>query len=883
MSPASIERWLYRVSMRLRSLFRGDVLDRELDEELQYHVERLVEANQERGLPPDAARRAALLAVGGIEQRKEECRDSRRVRLVEDVLQDLRYTVRTLGRSPAFTAAAVLTMTLGLGATVAIFTVVNGVLLRPMPFPDPDRLFLLTMTQPGPFASQPGLTDANYLAFRASDRAFEHLAAFSNNTGNLTHAGDPTVINVGNVTTEFFDALRVRPVTGRTFLPDDGQQGREPIVVLSDRLWKNRFAADPAIVGKELRLDGVRRVIVGVMPAGFNFPSKADAWTPKVIRLEPGQGFLYPVLGRLKPHISVTEALARFDAVIRQLPDGPSEDRRGWLIGILPLKELLVGNTRRSLQVFAGAVGLVLLIACANVANLLLIRASGRQREIAMRAALGASRSRLIRQLLTESTAVSVAGGALGVLAARWAVPALVAVAPAGLIPRVEMIRIDGWVLAFALGASLITGILFGLAPAVRVTRRRPSQPLMAGGRVSPAGQERLRAAFVVAEIALALVLLTGAGLMLKSFVRLRAVDPGFDTANVVSLSVELPQSVYSSPERLKVFHQDMIARLSALPDVVSAGAVNWRPLGTMLIRGDFRAESVPISENFLVDKPAVSPGYFPAMGIRLMRGRDFTDRDTASSPGVAIVSRTVAKMLSPAEDPLGMRISVNSRPTPQDWLTIVGVVDDVKQLGPAMGSHPAVYRPYTQMRQTFFLSHMTFAVRTTGDPMRSVPAIRAALRAVDKDQPETSIVLMADVLGAATAEPGFHARLLGAFAVLAVVLALVGTYGVLAYSVAQRTHEIGLRRALGARDNTVLWMVMRRTLILGVTGVAIGIAGAWFATRLLTAFLFETTPTDPLTFTVVALTIFMAALAAGMIPARRATQVDPLVALRHE
>ena len=883
MSPTSIERWLYRVSMRLRSLFLRNTLDRELDEELQYHVERLVETNRARGLSPDAARRAALLAVGGIEQRKEECRDARGVRLVEDVLQDLRYTVRTLGRSPAFTAAAVLTLTLGIGATVAVFTVVNGVLLRPMPFPDPDRLFLLTLTQPGPIFAQPGMSDASYLAFRASDRAFEHVAAFSNNRGSLTRAGDPTVINVGDVTTDFFNALGVQPVAGRTFLSDDGEQGREAIVVLSDRLWKSRFAADPAIVGKDLTLDGVRRVVVGVMPAGFDFPRKADAWTPKVIRLVPGQGFLYTVLGRLKPHVTATEARAQFDAVARHLPDAPPEDRTGWLIGILPLKELLVSDSRRSLQVFAGAVVFVLLIASANVANLLLVRASGRQREITMRAALGASRARLIRQLLTESSAVSLVGGALGLLMAQWAVPALLAVAPAGLIPRVEMIRIDSWVLAFALGISLITGIAFGLAPAVRVTRRGASQPPMAGGRVSPAGQERLRATLVVGEIALALVLLTGAGLMLKSFVRLRAVDSGFNAANVASLTVQLPDSIYASPERLKAFHQDMIARLSALPDVVSAGAVNWRPLSATLIRGDFQAEAVKIPEDVLVDKPAVSPGYFPAMGIRLVRGRDFTDRDTASSPGVAIVSRTVARMLSPAEDPLGMRISLRSRPTSQDWLTVVGVVDDVKQFGPAMASHPAVYQPYTQVRQAFFLSHMTFAVRTAGDPTRSIPAMRGVLRAVDKDQPETSIGLMDDVLGAAIAAPGFQARLLGAFALLAVVLALVGTYGVLAYSVAQRTHEIGLRRALGARDATVLWMVMRRTLVLSATGVAIGIAGAWFATRLLTAFLFETTPTDPTTFTVVALAIFVAALAAGMIPARRATQVDPLVALRHE
>jgi putative ABC transport system permease protein len=877
------ERSLYRLRMRLRSLFRSTTLDRELDDELRDHIEHLIEANEARGLAPDVARREALLAIGGLERRKEECRDSRGTRLLEDLLQDFRYTIRTLRHTPAFTVAAVLTLTLGIGATVAIFTVVNGVLLRPIPFPDPDRLFLLSMNEPGPIITQAGMPDREYLAFRAENRAFEHVAAFSNGSGNLSRAADPVVVNVGNVTTEFFDVLGVQPLAGRTFLPDDGQQGGERVVVLGERVWASRFGSDPAIVGKDITLDRQRHVVIGVMPPGFNFPNTADVWTPKVIRLQRGTGFLFPIVGRLRQQVALSEARAEFATFVRRVADNPNETTSGHLVGVIPLKEFLVGDIRQTLQVFAGAAVCVLFIACANVANLLLIRASGRQREIAMRAALGASRARLIRQLLTESGTVSLAGGALGVLMARWLVPALFAIAPAKLIPRVEMIRIDGWVLAFALGVALATGLVFGLAPALRITRRGPLQPLTAGTRVPQAGQDRLRAAFVATEIALALVLLTGAGLMLKSFVRLRAVDSGFRPANVAALSVELSGSQYSSPERLKTFHRDMLGRLAALPGVASAGAVNWPPLGAMLMKGDFAAETVNVSESFLVDKPAASPGYFGAMGIRVLRGRDFSEQDTESSPGVAIVSRSVARVLSPSEDPVGMRISLRTPPTAQDWLTVVGVVDDVKQHGPSKASHPAVYQPLAQVRQAFLLSHMTFAVRTTNEPMKSVPAIRAVLRAVDRDQPETSIALMDDVIGRTTAEPRFQARLLGAFAVLAVALALVGTYGVLAYSVAQRTHEIGLRMALGARDSAVLWMVIRRTLILSVTGVAIGTVGAWLTTRLLRTFLFETTPTDPATFVGVALTIFLAALVAGAIPARRATQVDPLIALRHE
>jgi putative ABC transport system permease protein len=876
------ERWLYRISMRLRSLFRSTTLDRELDDELRDHIEHLIEANEARGMAPDVARREALLAIGGLERRKEECRDSRGTRLLEDLLQDFRYAIRTLRHTPAFTVAAVLTLTLGIGATVAIFTVVNGVLLRPIPFPDPDRLFLLSMNEPGPIITQAGMPDRAYLAFRAENRAFEHVAAYSNGSGNLTRAGDPVVVNVGNVTPEFFDVLGVQPLAGRTFLPDDGQQGGERVIVLGERVWASRFGSDPAIVGKDITLDRQRHVVIGVMPAGFNFPNKADVWTPKVIRLQPGAGFLFPIVGRLRQPVTLSDARAEFATFVRRVSDNPNKTS-GHLVGVIPLKEFLVGDIRHTLQVFAGAAVCVLLIACANVANLLLIRASGRQREIAMRAALGASRARLIRQLLTESGTVSLAGGALGVLMARWLVPALLAIAPAKLIPRVEMIRIDGWVLAFALGVSLATGLVFGLVPALRITRRGPLQPLTAGMRVPQAGQDRLRAAFVATEIALALVLLTGAGLMLKSFVRLRAVDSGFRPANVVALSVVLSGSQYSSPERLKTFHRDMLGRLAALPGVASAGAVNWRPLGAMLMRGDFAAETVNVSESILVDKPAASPGYFGAMGIQLLRGRDFSEQDTESSLPVAIVSRSVARVLSPSEDPVGMRISLRTPPTAQDWLTVVGVVDDVKQHGPSKASHPAVYQPLAQVRQAFFLSHMTFALRTTNEPMKSVPAIRAVLRAVDRDQPETSIALMDDVIGQTTAEPRFQTRLLGAFAILAVALALVGTYGVLAYSVAQRTHEIGLRMALGARDSAVVWMVIRRTLILSVAGVAVGTVGAWLATRLLTTFLFETTPTDPATFVGVALTIFIAALVAGAIPARRATRVDPLIALRHE
>ena len=882
MNIPSLERWLHRASMRLRALFGGGRLDRDLDDELRYHLDQLIEDHIARGLSPEAARRQALLAIGGVEQRKEECRDARGIRLVEEIRQDLRYALRTLVSAPTFGITAILTLALGIGATVAVFTVVNGVLLRPMPFPRAEELFLAANSPRGPFITQPGLADSDFLALRQSGTALQHLAAFSTSKTNLTDAGDPAVILVGNVTGDFFHALRVPAALGRTLLPEDEQEGRLRVVVLSDSLWRNRFGMDPAIIGKDVTLDSIRHAVVGVMPAGFSFPIDAQAWKPKVIQTQPGNMLIYPVLGRLRPGETAAQARAQFAAFVRERADRSADEPDSW-VGLLPLKELLVEKVRAPLNLFAGAVAFVLLIACVNVANLLLARASGRHREIAVRASLGATRGRLVRQLLTESTLVALAGGAGGLILAGWAVRALIRLAPNGRIPRLDAVAVDGWVLLFAITVSLATALLFGLAPALRLTRRQFASSLLPGGRSRPSGQERLRGGLVVAEIALALMLLTGAGLMVQSLMHLRSVDPGFRPDNVLALTLNLPPSRYRSIEAIHGFHRDLLAQLAALPEVEAAGAVNWRPLGEMLMRGDFQVEGGPSFPEVIVDKTTVSAGYFRAMGIRLIRGRDFNADDDASGAGVAVISQSVARMLAPSEDVIGKRVTLETRPAPNDWLTVIGVVEDVRQSGPRQATHPAIYRPYRQVARPMLLSHMTFAIRTTGDSQRAIPGIRAALRAVDKDQPASSIALMTDVLGAATAEPAFQTRLLSVLAVLALLLALVGTYGVLAYSVAQRTQEIGLRMALGAHRQSVLWMVIRHTLALGFTGILFGTIGALLATRLLKTFLFQITPTDPATYAAVGTTILIAAVAAGFVPARRATRVDPVVALRHE
>ena len=871
-----IERWVYAVRLRLRALVNRDGVEQDLDDELQDYVAHAIEDHLARGLAPAEARRRALIALGGLERRKEECRDARGLRLVDELRQDARYAVRTLAHARGFTIGAVLTLALGIGASVAVFTIVNGVLLRPLPFPDPDRLVVVWSRPSGLIGPPLGMWDRDYLTFRASDRSFEHAAAFSSYDANLLSPSEPLHVSVARVTTEFFDTLRISPAIGRGFLPGDELQA-DSLVVLGGDVWRGSFASDPAIVGRTVRLDGVARTVVGVMPDGLAFPRAAQAWTLQTIRYDEGRIMGMTVIGRLKPGVTREQAEADFEAFVRRQPDR----REGWQAGVSPLVDLLVFDVRRPLQIFAGAVMLVLLIACANVANLVLARASGRHREIALRAALGASRPRLVRQLLTESTVLALAGGIAGVVLALWAVPALLAIAPAGRIPRTELVRVDARVLAFAVGVSLMTGVLFGLAPAIRMTRRRRAESLAPGLRRAAREPERARAVLVVAEIAIALVLLTGAGLLLQSFLRMRSVDLGLRPRNVLAMSVDLPDASYTKAEQVRAFHRALLTRLGGLPSVTGATLVNWLPMGTMTLSGDYAIQSRP--GEFYADKPAVSQGYFRQMGIRVLEGRDFTDQDDASHPGVAIVSRSVANVIDPAGHALGKRVAMGIRPGPDDWLTIIGIVEDVRQNGPLRPPRPALYQSYAQVSTPLLLTHVTFLVSAAADTRALAPSVRSALRSLDGTLAPVALVAMDDVVADTRATSRFHARLLGGFAVLALLLAVVGIYSVLAYSVAQRTHEIGVRMALGAERRAVVAMFLRRTLILSAAGIAVGVGAAVLTTRLLATLLFAITPTDPWTFVTGALAMLASALAAAWIPATRATRVDPLIALRSE
>jgi predicted permease len=800
---------------------------------------------------------------------------------IQTVGQDLRYALRSLRKSPGFTALAVLAMTLGIGANTAVFTVINSLLLRPLPFVQPERLFLISYN-PGLGFSGPGLQDQHYLEFQRRTHAFERVTTFDQDQVTLTGAGDAVRLPAAMVTSSFFPVLRVSPAMGRTFVSQEDQPGAPGVALLSEELWRSRFASDPNILGKAITVDGIKRSVIGIMPPGFVFPGDAALWLPLTVSAD----FQYfrPAFGRLRPSASQRQAQAELQALIPQLPIAPGRHTNRTTAEILPLNDLLVGDIRKSLLILMGAVAFVLLIACANAANLLLMKGSLRRQEMAVRTALGAPRSRLIRQLLTESALLSLGGAIAGLLSSIVGVRALLALSPAGMLPRVAEIHLDASVIGFALGLGIVTGILFGLLPAVQATGRELRTFLNQAGRAVTGRGEKLRRVLVVSEIALTLVLLTGAGLLLKSFLRMRAVDPGFRAENVLTMTVDLPESLYKTTAAIQAFHTRTLEKLSNLPGVSAAGAVNWLPLNGALIHGSFHMHGgLPMPSGYMVDKPAVSPEYFRVMRIPVLSGRAFNDRDSSTASPVAIVSRSVAQTFWPGGDALGNRITLEEDPKPEDWLTIIGVVDDLKQLSLTEKAHPAIYQPYVQVKRPFFLSHMTFAVRTAAYPASVVPAIRGVLQEVDRNQPPQSIAAMTDLVATTIAEPQFQTRLIGIFSMLALLLAVIGVYGVLACAVAERTREIGIRMALGAEKRDITRMVLRRTLLLMTIGIALGIAGALAVTRVLGMFLFEVKPTDLPTFLLVAALLVVVALLAGLVPARRATRVDPLIALRWE
>jgi predicted permease len=859
--------------------------DEELEEELASHLRMAIADRMARGESRESAERAARLDFGNVTHVKEVTRDLRRGVWLERLVQDVRYGARALRRTPAFTVVAVLTLALAIGANTAVFTVVNSVLLRPLPFRDPSRLFLVSyMPTDLPFEVPPGLPDRTWLAYRERARTFERVSAYGRSQATLSGVGDAVRLAGARVDANFFSVLGIAPVLGRSFVGEEESVGRDHVVILSNGLWHDRFAADPHVVGRVISLDGIPHVVIGVMPSGFSFPAASELWTPLAIQLDAGNSFLLSILGRLPADATPDQARNELASIVDALPRDPRDRRdRKMLAAILPLKDVLTGKVAKSLLIFSGAVAFVLLIACANVANLLLIRAATRRREMAVRVALGASRVRIARQLLTESALVGLAGGAVGVLVAQVGVRTLLAIAPQGRIPRLDEVHVDGWVLGFTIAISLITGIVFGLVPALQSARRPPAEALAHSTHVVGGVQSRLRAILVSAEVALALVLLTGAGLMIKSFVRMRNVDKGYDGSRVMTMAVDLPSLRYPDVTRTRAFHTALVGRLAGIPGVQSAAGASFAPMGAVGVMGNFVVDGpTPFPKGYSVDKTLVTPGYFAAMGVRLLRGRDFTANDDDHVPSVVIVSERVARRIWPNDDALGKRISMADKPGPQDWLTVVGVANDVMQDG-VTEKHSTIYLPYLQTGWLFLLSHMTYVVRSDAGAASIAPAMRAALREVDPAVPAQSLQTMDDAMLQVVAEPLFQTRLLTVFSVIAILLAAIGTYGVLAYDVTERSREIALRMALGATPSDVIRMVMRRTGTLAVSGAVVGAVGSIAITRVLTKSLFEVKPTDPATIASMIVVIVLVALAAGFVPARRAARLDVLTTLPNE
>jgi len=857
--------------------------DRELDEELRAHLRMAVEERVARGESRRDAEAAARREFGNLGVVAEVTREMWGGAGFERLGQDVRYGARTLRRSPAFTTIAGLTLALGIGATTAMFTVVHDVMLRPLPYPESDRLVQLSYQNAGlGFGRVLAMADVHWIGFRDRARLLEGAAAWYPQLVNLTNAGDPIRVHGANVSAGLFATLGVRPLHGRVFARAEESPSSERVVLLGEALWRDRFGGDAGVVGRTVTLDGVARTVVGVMPAGFAFPEDAQLWLP--LELHPTATFslLVRVVGRLREGVTPEQESAELTSVAGGVALPAPDPGAVYRTQVVPLKDVVVGDSRRSLLVFAGAVALVLLIACANVANLLLMRATTRHREMAVRAALGAGRQRLIRQLVTEAALLWLVAGLAGVAVAIVGVRALLTLAPAGRIPRQGEIGVDGAALAFALAVSLVTGVVFGLVPAIRATRGAVRDALSATARTMSGRDGPLRGVLVVVEVALALVLLAGAGLLVQSFVRRSQVALGFRPSGLATMTVDLPDATYRSPAAMQVFHREMLERLARGPNVTAVAAVNFIPLGGPIVRGDF---TLPPGhrrpDGFIATKPAVSPGYFRTMGIRLLAGREFTPADGQSSEPVVIVSKTVANVIWPEANAVGQRLSLRDNPRAGDWVTVVGVVDDVAQQAVDGRRDAAIYQPVAQLGQAFFLNHMSFVLRARGAPQDLYPAMREALREVDRYQPVGSIGTMDALVATVIADPLFRARLIGAFSVFALLLAAIGIYGVVAYSVAERTNEIGIRVALGAARRDVVRMVLGRVLLLVVPGVALGIAGALATTRVLESLLFAVKPNDSATFAGVAVLLVGVAFVAGFIPARRASRVDPLVALR--
>ena len=797
--------------------------------------------------------------------------------MIDGLWQDLRYGVRMLFKHRGFTIIALVTLALGIGATTAIFSVVDAVVLRPLPFKDPERVVRMwgTFSQ----GNQASTSPPDFLDYRAQNSTFEEFAAMMFISYNLTGESEPERVTALNVTTNFFKAIGITPVHGRDFTAEEEKPGQR-VAIISEGLWRRRLGGELPVIGKTLTLDGATYTVVGVAPNSTQLIAESDIWTPmsfdddgmKVRRFHFLRAF-----GRLKPGISLQQAKTDLDTIAIGLEKQYPDTNTTWRLRLVPLRDEMLGDVRTPLYVLLGAVGFVLLIACANVANLLLARAAGRQKEIAIRSAMGARPLRLIRQLLVESLLLAAAGGGLGLLLSVWGTELLVKLGP-DTIARAGAIGVDTRVLGFTLVVSLLCGVIFGLAPALQTSRPDLNESLKEGGKGAPGiSHNRTHRFLVVTEVALAMVLLVGAGLLVQSFRQLQKVDPGYDPTNVLTMRLFLPESKYREPNQAGAFVDQVLTRVAALPGVKAVGTTTQLPL-----RGGndtyFKIEGRPFADpnqQVTALNPAVSHDFFTALGISLIKGRKFTDQETKEPAKTVIINESFAATYFPDDDPLGQRLIIDlGRPATCE---IIGVTRDIKQFSLQSEPTPTMYLPDIN------IGRPSLVVRAFGDPPALTSAIRGAVQSIDKDQPIANVASMEEILSRSVGEPRFRTVLLGVFAALALVLAAIGIYGVMSYTVARRTHEIGIRMALGARSKDTLMLIVGQGLSLALIGVGVGLAGAFGLTRLLSSLLFGVSPTDLSTFVVIALLLTGVAAMACFIPALRATRVDPMRALRHE
>jgi putative ABC transport system permease protein len=879
---------LPRLSSLCRNLFRKARRERELTEEIDAYLEMLVEQKINEGLDPEAARRAAMIELGGREQVKEKVRDAGVGHQLETLWQDLRYAARMLGRNPGFAAVAALTLALGIGANTAIFSVVNAVLLRPLPYAEPERL--VTIFYHHPILGLWIANDETFLKWREAN-AFEKVAAYTEETVDLSGGGESERLTAALVSADLFSTLGVSPALGRVFTPDEDKAGGAPVVILSHALWRRRFSGDPQIVGRSITLDGKSHTVVAIMPPGFRFPGEQDLWKPlalDVSRVLRGEATLHlEVIARLKSGATLESARSDLSLILERQKKADPKQHSDLQVSVTRLSEQMVRDVREALLALFGAVAFVLLIACANVANLLLARAAVRQKEMAIRAAVGAGRFRLVRQLLTESLLLSFAGGFAGLLAANWGVKLLVKMNP-GNIARLDESVVDGRVLIFTGAVAALVGLLAGILPALQASKTDVNGTLKAqsvSGTFVRSGP-RMLPALMIAELALTLVLTIGAGLLVRSFLQMVAVPKGFNPDGVLTLELapNLSKYPWDGPQR-GAYYQELLARVQALPGIQSAGLTSFLPLARPSMAVPIQVEGRPpivLGKEPFVIFNQVSRDYFQTMGMQVRAGRPFSSQDAPKAQLVAIINETVAQRYFANENPIGRRFLPVSW---KDAITVVGVVGDTRQFGLDREVNLEVFLPDAQSpgNSNMLVTRVAPGQNNQAGLSGLSAAIRDQARALDPGEPVYQVVKMNERLSDSFAPRRFQTLLFGAFAALALAIAAVGIYGVVSYAVSRRTHEIGVRMALGATPRDALKMVIRQGMLLALIGVGLGVAAALALTRVMKSLLFNVSANDPATFVGVALLLVAVALIASYIPARRATKVDPLQALRQE